>query len=105
MRQRLRLNASRNIGFSEIVSARAVNVAGTSFAPFHHHGTSPQRIGTRSRLPSSSTTLSIASVGADVVASRQIALRGGGHGQAIERDDLAPRQPVGLVKRPHIDRI
>ena len=27
--------------------------------------------------------------------SRQIALRGGGHGQAIERDDLAPRQPVG----------
>jgi len=22
-------------------------------------------------------------------------LRGGGHGQAIERDDLAPRQPVG----------
>ena len=36
MRQRLRLNASRNIGFSEIVSARALNVAGTSFALFFH---------------------------------------------------------------------
>jgi hypothetical protein len=64
MRQRLRLNASRNIGFSEIVSARALNVAGTSFARFfHHHGTSPQRIGTKLRLPSSSTTVSIVSVG------------------------------------------
>src|SRR5262249_34948260 len=90
------LNASRNIGFSEIVSARALNVAGTSFALFfHHHGTIPQRIGTRSRLPSSSTTEFYRVGRADVVASRQIALRGGGHEQAIERDDLAPRQPIG----------
>jgi superfamily II DNA or RNA helicase len=33
------------------------------FRFFHHQGTSPQRIGTRSRLPSSSTTVSIVSVG------------------------------------------
>ena len=64
MRQRDRLNASRNIGFSATVSARALKLAGASFAFFFHHdGTSPHRIDINSRLPSRSITASIVSVG------------------------------------------
>ena len=63
MRQRDRLNASRNIGFSATVSARALKLAGASFAFFFHHdGTSPHRIDI-TRLPSRSITVSIVSVG------------------------------------------
>jgi hypothetical protein len=44
------LKAPRNIGFSATVSARALNVAGTSFRDFFHQvGIKPQRIGTISR--------------------------------------------------------
>ena len=42
----------------------AAHVAGTSLTFFfHYHGTSPHCIGTRLRLPSLSTTVSIVSVG------------------------------------------
>jgi hypothetical protein len=41
----LRLNASRNIGLSANVSARALKVAGTSFAVFfQHEGMSPHAL-------------------------------------------------------------
>jgi hypothetical protein len=46
MMHRLRLKASRNIGLSATLSARALKLAGNSFRGFfHHHGTSPQRHG------------------------------------------------------------
>ena len=61
----MRLKASRKNGFVSTVSARALNVAArNSFTGFgHHQGTRPQRIRTRSRLPSRSVTRSIGSVG------------------------------------------
>ena len=63
--QRVRLKAERNIGFSAAVSARALNVEGTSFAVFFHQpGMRPQRIGTSSRTPSANLTTSICVVGA-----------------------------------------
>jgi hypothetical protein len=47
------LNADRNIGFSATVSARALNVDGSSLSGFFpHDGTRPQLIGTSSRQPS-----------------------------------------------------
>ena len=53
MMQRRRLNKSRNIGFSATVSARALNVAGSSFRLFFQkNGKRPQRIETSSRRPS-----------------------------------------------------
>jgi hypothetical protein len=65
MRQRVRLNAVRNIGFSATVSARALNVASfSSLSGFDHHdGIKPQRIGTSVRLPSVETIVSIVVVG------------------------------------------
>jgi hypothetical protein len=63
--QRRHLNASRNIGFSATDSARALNVAGISFAVFFHHpGMRPQRIGTSSRPCFPSRITSTVSVGA-----------------------------------------
>jgi hypothetical protein len=63
--QRARLKAERNIGFCATVSARALNVEGTSFAVFFHQpGMRPQRIETSSRPPSIGRTTSIAVVGA-----------------------------------------
>src|SRR6267154_968807 len=45
MTHRLRLRASRNMGLSATVSARALKLAGNCFRGFfHHHGTSPPRI-------------------------------------------------------------
>ena len=65
MMQRRFLNASRNVGFSATVSARALKVAGTSFSGFFHHtGTRPQRIETNSRPASARRTTSIVVVGA-----------------------------------------
>ncbi len=65
MMQRLRLKASRNIGFSATVSARALKVAGTSFKGFFHQtGTNPHRMESISRPPSVSRTTSIVVVGA-----------------------------------------
>jgi len=47
------------------VSARALNVDGSSFMGFFdHHGTRPQRIGASSTLPSRMATMSTVSVGA-----------------------------------------
>ena len=65
IRHRVRLNASRKNGFVLTVSARALNVAArNSFGGLPHHlGTNPQRMRTRSRLPSRSVTTSIGSVG------------------------------------------
>ena len=64
MRQRLRLERIPKYRLLRNSFGSGVERAGSSFARFfHHHGTSPQRIGTRSRLPSSSTTVSIVSVG------------------------------------------
>jgi hypothetical protein len=64
-RQRLRLKASRKNGLVSAVSARAFKVAAlSSLSGFdHHHGTRPQRIRTKSRLPSCSITTSTGSVG------------------------------------------
>jgi hypothetical protein len=64
--RRRRLNASRNMGFSATLSARALKFAGNCFRGFfHHHGTSPQRIDTSSGTPSAAgLTTSTASVGA-----------------------------------------
>jgi hypothetical protein len=43
MMHRLRLKASRNIGFSATVSARALKLAGNSFSVFfHHQGMNPR---------------------------------------------------------------
>ena len=66
MMQRRSLNALRNIGFSATDSARALKVAGSSFAGFFHQpGMRPQRIGTNSRAPClSSRITSTVSVGA-----------------------------------------
>ena len=45
MTQRCRLKASRNIGLSATLSARALKLAGTCFRGFFHQdGTRPQRI-------------------------------------------------------------
>src|ERR1700733_8218200 len=76
MRQRVRLNAVRNIGFSATVSARALNVASfNSLRGFDHHdGTKPQRIGTSLRLRSLSVIVSIVVVGQTLYLAR---LRGG----------------------------
>src|ERR1700722_5758437 len=50
MMQRRYFKAPRNIGFAARVSARALNVAGTSLRDFFHQpGIRPQRIGTISR--------------------------------------------------------
>ena len=63
--QRVRLKAERNTGFCATVSARALNVEGTSLAVFFHQpGIRPQRIGTRSGPVSANLTTSIAVVGA-----------------------------------------
>ena len=52
MMHRWRANASRNMGLSAVVSARALKLAGNCFRGFfHHHGTRPQRIETSSRAP------------------------------------------------------
>ena len=65
MMQRRRFRASRNIGFSATVSARALKVAGRSFSVFdHQRGTNPHRIGTSPRPPSPARTTSIVVVGA-----------------------------------------
>jgi hypothetical protein len=65
MMQRRSLKASRNIGFSATDSARALKVAGISFAAFFHQpGISPQRIGTSSRPCAPSRMTSTVSVGA-----------------------------------------
>ncbi len=59
------LKAERNIGFSATLSARALNVDGSSFSGFFHHdGTSPQRIGRISRPTSPERMTSIVVVGA-----------------------------------------
>jgi hypothetical protein len=65
MRQRLRLNADRNIGLVATVSARALNVASfNSLSGFdHHEGISPHRIRSSRRLPSWSSIVSIVVVG------------------------------------------
>jgi hypothetical protein len=92
----VRLNASRNMGFTPNVSKRALKVAGTSLAVFfHQEGMSPQRIGTKSTLLPRSITTSMTSGGADIVARRQIALRCSRHSQPVERNNFAPRQPIG----------
>jgi hypothetical protein len=60
----VRWKADRNTGFSATVSARALSVAGVSFAFFFHHdGISPQRIGASSFRPSRATTVLVAVVG------------------------------------------
>ena len=85
--------AERNIAFSATVSARALKMPGFSLAFFFHHdGINPHRIGTRSRLPSCSTTASIVAVGQ---MRREVAFRRCRNAQPIERDDLAPSQSVG----------
>jgi hypothetical protein len=49
MKQRRDLKADGNIGFVDTVSARALNMAGSSLSDFlHHAGAIPQRIGTSS---------------------------------------------------------
>jgi hypothetical protein len=59
------LNAERKIGFSTTVSARALNVEGSSLSGFFHHdGTSPQRIGTSSLPPPAGRMTSTLVVGA-----------------------------------------
>ena len=65
MRQRLRLNADRNIGFVATVSARALNVASfISLSGFDHHdGMRPHLIRSSRRLPSWSSIVSIVVVG------------------------------------------
>jgi hypothetical protein len=71
-------------------------VAGVSLTFFfHHHGTSPHRIGTRVALPVPLHNRINRVSRADVVATGQIALRLRWDAQVIERDDLAPRQSVG----------
>src|SRR5271154_2145897 len=77
MMQRRRLKESRNIGLSAIVSARALNVVGTSFRLFFQkYGTRPQRIETSSRRPSRSRRItSTFVVGATFVVRAQIARR------------------------------
>ena len=63
--QRVRLKAEQKIGFCATVSARALNVDGTSLAVFFHQpGMRPQRIGTSSKPDSANLTTSIAVVGA-----------------------------------------
>ncbi len=63
--QRVRLKVVRNIGFWAIVSARALNVEGTSLAVFFYQpGMRPQRIGTSSGPGSDDLTTSTAVVGA-----------------------------------------
>jgi hypothetical protein len=55
----------RNIGFCATVSARALNVDGTSLAVFFHQpGMRPQRIGTSSGPVSANLKTSIVVVGA-----------------------------------------
>ena len=65
-RQRCRLKASRNIGLSATLSARALKLAGSCFkAFFHHHGMSPQRIDASSTPAAlAGLTTSTGSVGA-----------------------------------------
>jgi hypothetical protein len=63
--QRLPLNADRNIGFSAMLSARALKVEGTSLPVFFHHdGISPHRIGTRAGPSTVGSTTSMVVVGA-----------------------------------------
>src|ERR1700693_6138799 len=101
MRQRRRLNESRNIGLSAIVSLRALNVATfISFRGFFHQpGTNPHRIGTSVRSPPPETTTSIVSVG-------QMLYRGWRFdGAAIVRwyNSTNSRHPYILVNRPHME--
>jgi hypothetical protein len=71
--QRVRLKAERNIGFCATVSARALNVDGTSLAVFFHHpGIRPQRIGTSSGPVSANLTTSICVVGATLYRGRKL---------------------------------
>jgi hypothetical protein len=63
---------------------------------FHHHGTSPHRIGKCEIALAVSLHDCINRVSrADVVATGQIALGLRRDTEAIERDYLTPRQPVG----------
>src|SRR5262249_62116630 len=88
------------MGFTANVSARALKVAGTSFAVFfHHEGIRPQRIGTKSTWPPRSITTSIVSVG-------QILWRGGelcsgAAGTATRGRATISRPRSRLVDRPH----
>ena len=65
MRQRDRLKASRKKGSAFTVSARALKVATLNSLSglLHQRGTKPHRIGTRPRLPSFKTIVSMVSVG------------------------------------------
>src|SRR5271170_5086361 len=87
--QRRRLKDSRNIGFSATVSARALNVAGTSLRLlFQKNGIRPQRIETSSRCPPPIETDHVDIRGRrDVVARAQVARRPQ-HGE--KRVDLFP---------------
>ena len=68
MKQRRDLKADGNIGFVDTVSARALNMVGSSLSDFlHHAGAIPQRIGTSSLPAGMGRMTSI------LVARRQIA--------------------------------
>jgi hypothetical protein len=98
IKQRERLNASRNIGFVSTVSARASNIAIRSSLSgfFHYEGTSPQRVG--------KVALAVA-LGHDIdrigradVATRLQIVRPPVC-QPVHRDNL--RQIILTAKRPH----
>src|SRR5712671_3980961 len=88
MTHRWRLNASRNIGLSATLSARALKLAGICFSGFfHHHGMRPQRIETISCAPSAVVLTTLHRVGwRDVVAGLKITSRTVGEFvQSLER--------------------
>jgi hypothetical protein len=91
--QRLRLKAERNIGFCATVSARALNVDGTSLTVFFHQpGMRPQRIETSSSPPSVGRTTLIAVVGAMLLPRTKIERR---LRQPVKLDQLTPGVALG----------
>ena len=95
MRQRRRRKASRNIGFSATLSARALKVAGSSFRLFFHQaGTRPQRSGT-SLAPAVALDDGVDRLRrAEGVVRPQVRGRPGG-GEPVESVDLGPGQAMG----------
>ena len=95
MRQRLRLNADRNIGFFATVSARALNVASfISLSGFDHHdGIRPQRI--RSSCARRLGQLSCRPWWSGRRCSGRACSPPAGQRQPVKRDDFFPGQLVG----------
>jgi hypothetical protein len=94
------------MGFSATVSARALNVAGTSFARFfHHHGMRFHRIGTKPFLPSCATTVFIVVVGQMLYAAGRIELprsdaRGRDQKTSTILSHAALREPTAFSTSP-----